>query len=79
VVGTVLTGSIVHPDALPSVFESLALNFIETFEMYWAVLDALRRDTESALAVTLDLAVYKKDVGRYVAKSELDRSLSSSS
>jgi hypothetical protein len=42
------------------------------------VLDVLRRDTESALAVTLDLAVYKNDVGKGVADSELDRSWSSS-
>jgi hypothetical protein len=27
-------GSVVHPDALLRVFESLALNFIKTFEMY---------------------------------------------
>jgi uncharacterized protein with ATP-grasp and redox domains len=43
-----------------------------------SLLDALRRDTDSALAVTLDLAIAKNNVDKGVAGSELDRSLSSS-
>jgi hypothetical protein len=36
-------------------------------------MDALRRDTESALAVTLDLAVYKNNVDKGVAGSGRQR------
>jgi uncharacterized protein with ATP-grasp and redox domains len=42
------------------------------------VLDALRRDTESALSVTLDLAIAENNVDKGVAGTELHRSLSSS-
>jgi hypothetical protein len=74
---------VVHPDALPEfgielhqdVGDVLGLGLLDM-----GVLDALRRDIESALAVTLDLAVYKKDLGSRERQTlvKVDRSLSSS-